>query len=53
MWLVRVIVGPSLVWIFIGEYPSKTGILGGSMILTAIIIMAFKGSKIDKNVENL
>ena len=42
--LTEIIVGPILVWIGIGEIPTKATMIGGSIIISAIILVAIFGS---------
>ena len=48
--LTEIIIGPILVWIGIGEIPTRTTLLGGTIIIAAIVIMAVLSStQPDKN----
>jgi len=49
--LTEVIFGPILVWIFIGESPTKMGLIGGLIILLSIIVMVTFGFKERKNLK--
>ena len=42
--LTEIIVGPILVWIGIGEIPTYSTLIGGAIIISAIIIMGILGA---------
>ena len=42
--LTEVIAGPLLVWAVLGETPTGAGLLGGALILSAIVAMALLGA---------
>ena len=48
--LTEIIVGPILVWVVIGEAPTSNALIGGTIILGAIAMMAIRGTKTDKKV---
>jgi drug/metabolite transporter (DMT)-like permease len=46
--LTEVIAGPIIVWIVISEIPSTSSLTGGTLILSAIILMALMASRADR-----
>ncbi|MBF0277295.1 MAG: DMT family transporter [SAR324 cluster bacterium] len=42
--LTEIIVGPILVWIWVGEAPTRSSLMGGGLILGSIVMMALLGS---------
>ena len=49
--LTEIIVGPILVWVVIGEAPTANALIGGTIIVGAIIMVAIFGSKIVKKTH--
>ena len=41
--LTEIIIGPMLVWVGIGEIPTRTNLFGGVIIIVTIVIMAALG----------
>ena len=49
--LTEIIVGPILVWVVIGEAPTSNALIGGTIILGAIVMMAIWGAKTVKKAH--
>ena len=47
--MTEVILGPIWVWLGVGEIPSLFTLIGGSIVLTAIVLQAYTGIRIQKS----
>jgi drug/metabolite transporter (DMT)-like permease len=54
--LLEVVLGPFWVWLAIGEEPAKATLLGGAVVLSALIfneVMAFQQDRLEKKARSL
>ncbi|MFZ6801981.1 DMT family transporter [Undibacterium sp. Di24W] len=54
--LLEVVLGPFWVWLAIGEEPAKATLLGGAVVLSALIfneVMAFQQDRLEKKTQSL
>ena len=52
----EVVLGPFWVWLAIGEEPAKATLMGGAVVLGALIfneMMAFRQDRLEKKTESL
>ena len=51
--LTEIIVGPILVWIVIGEIPINSTLIGGAVIISAIVVIAILGATQSKYLPKI